>query len=106
MKDYDQIGNRDEWPNTSCGLCCNDGINATIEAADTESVQLSGGKQGPPGPPGERGEKGDQGEVDYTKVEVYVKNRVEQVFFPVGERLDKIERKIDEKIELSDWQEA
>ena len=52
------------------------------------------------------GEKGDPGEVDYTKVEVYVKNRVEQVFFPVGERLDKIERKIDEKIELSDWQEA
>lgn len=97
MKDYDQIGNRDEWPNTGCGLCCNDGINATIEAADTESVQLSGGKQGPPGPPGE---------VDYTKVEGYVKNRVEQVFFPVGERLDKIERKIDEKIELSDWQEA
>lgn len=52
------------------------------------------------------GEKGDPGEVDYTKVELYVKNRVEQVFFPVGERLDKIERKIDEKIELSDWQEA
>ena len=62
MKDYDQIGNRDEWPSTSCGLCCNDGINATIEAADTESVQLSGGKQGPPGPPGKQGEKGDKGD--------------------------------------------
>lgn len=55
---------------------------------------------------GEKGEKGDPGEVDYTRVELYVKNRVEQVFSPVGERLDKIERKIDEKIELSDWQEA
>ena len=52
------------------------------------------------------GEKGDPGEVDYTKVDLYVKNRVEQVFFPVRERLGKIERKIDEKIELSDWQEA
>ena len=55
---------------------------------------------------GEKGEKGEKGEVDYTKVELYVKNRVEQVFSPVDARLDKIERKIDEKIELSDWQEA
>ena len=55
---------------------------------------------------GEKGEKGDPGEVDYTKVERYIKDRVEQVFSPVGERMDKIERKIDEKIEFSDWQEA
>lgn len=55
---------------------------------------------------GEKGEKGDPGEVDYTKVEMYVKNRVEKIFSPVGVRMDNLERKIDEKIELSDWQEA
>lgn len=55
---------------------------------------------------GEKGEKGDPGEVDYNRIDVYVKNRVDQVFSPVGDRLDTIERKVDEKIELSDWQEA
>lgn len=58
------------------------------------------------GEKGEKGEKGDQGEVDYTKVEMYVKNRVEKIFSPVGVRMDNLERKIDEKIELSDWQGA
>lgn len=55
---------------------------------------------------GEKGEKGDPGEVDYTKVEMYVKNRVEKIFSPVGVRMDNLERKIDKKIKLSDWQEA
>lgn len=75
----------------------------TVDVDITRPLVMGLGEKGERG---EKGEKGDPGDVDYTKVELYVKNRVEQVFSPVGKRLDKIERKIDEKIELSDWQEA
>ena len=62
MKDYDQIGNRDEWPNTSCESCGDDEVTATVGSSTTESAKLSGGEQGPQGPPGKQGEKGEKGD--------------------------------------------
>ena len=62
MKDYDQIGNRDEWPSTGCDSCSDDEVTATVGSSTTEDARLSGGEQGPQGPPGKQGDQGPQGE--------------------------------------------
>lgn len=114
MKDYDQIGNRDEWPSTSCDSCGDDEVTATVGSSTTESAKLSGGEQGPPGPPGKRGEKGDQGEkgdkgetgiVDYTAINNFVDRAMEQVWGAQIARMDRLESEIKNKVK-SRWWEA
>lgn len=52
---------------------------------------------------GEKGEKGEKGEVDYDKVQAYIKARVELIFGSEKERITRMEKELQEKVKLQDW---
>ncbi|WP_288863952.1 hypothetical protein [uncultured Megasphaera sp.] len=52
---------------------------------------------------GEKGEKGEKGEVDYDKVQAYIKARVELIFGSEKERITRMEKELQEKVKLQNW---
>lgn len=49
------------------------------------------------------GEKGEKGEVDYDKVQAYIKARVELIFGSEKERITRMEKELQEKVKLQNW---